>query len=92
MTEIKPIGERVLIKPLKPAEQKTKSGILLPESAQEKRKEGTVIAVGTTKEGKELPLKKGDRILYGGYSSEEFEMNGEEYLIIEFKDVVAKIV
>ncbi len=88
--KIKPIGERVLIKPPE-REEKTKGGIYLPESAKDDRKEGEVIEVGTYKDGKELPLKKGDRILYGGYSSDEFEIDGEKYIIIDFKDVLAKI-
>ena len=87
---ITPIGERVLIKPAEKKE-KTEGGIYIPESAQEERKEGEVIAVGTRKDGKELPLKKGDKIIYGGYSSEEIEIEGTKYLLIEFKDILAKI-
>ena len=87
---IKPLGERVLIKPKK-KEEKTAHGLYLPESAQEEKKQGTVVAVGAFKEGKELPLKAGDTILYGGYSSEEFEFNGEKYLLLEFKDILAKL-
>ncbi|MBI2576947.1 co-chaperone GroES [Candidatus Woesearchaeota archaeon] len=87
---ITPIGERVLIKPMK-EEERTKGGIYIPESAKEEKKEGEVIAVGTTKEGKELPLKKGDKILYGGYSSDDFKVDGEKYIILEFKDVLAKL-
>jgi len=87
---IKPLGERVLIK-VKKKEEKTTHGLYLPESAQEEKKQGTVVAVGATKEGKELPLKAGDIILYGGYSSEEFEFNGEKYLLIEFKDILATL-
>ena len=87
---IKPIGERVLIKPSK-QEEKTKGGIYIPDSAKEEKKEGEIIAVGTFKEGKELPLKKGDKIIYGGYSSDEFKIDDEKYLIIDFKDVLAKI-
>jgi len=87
---ITPIGERVLIKPIKD-EERTKGGIYIPESAKEEKKEGEVIAVGTTKEGKELPLKKGDKILYGGYSSDDFKIDGEKYIILEFKDVLAKL-
>ena len=88
--EIRPIGERVLIKPLKEETEKTKGGIYIPESAKEKKKEGEVIAVGCFKDGKELPLKRGDKVLYGGYSSDEVKMNDEEYIIVEFKDVLAK--
>ncbi|MCQ1539329.1 co-chaperone GroES [Methanocalculus taiwanensis] len=87
---IVPIGERVLIRQKKP-EEKTKSGIYIPDSAQEKRKEGDVIACGTFKDGKELPVKAGDRILYGGYSSEKITIDGEELVMIEFKDVIAKM-
>ncbi len=87
---IKPIGERVLIKPVK-EEEKTAGGIYLPDTAKEDKKEGIVVETGTLKDGKEMPIKKGDRILYGGYSSDEFEINGEEYIILDFKDVLAKI-
>ena len=87
---IKPLGERVLLQQIK-KEEKTKGGIYIPDSAQKERKEGNVIAVGTTKEGQTLPLKPGDRVLYGGYSHEEIEMNGEEYILVEFKDILAKI-
>ncbi|HII17522.1 TPA: co-chaperone GroES [Candidatus Woesearchaeota archaeon] len=87
--ELQPIGERVLIRPVK-KEEKTKGGIYLPDSAQEKRKEGEVIAAGAYKDGKDLPLKKGDRIIYGGYSSEELKVGDEEYVMIDFKDVLAR--
>lgn len=87
--KITPIGERVVLKPVK-AEEKTKSGIYLPKGAEEK-KEGIIESVGMLKEGKPIPLNKGDKILYGGYSSEEIEIHGEKYLIIEFKDVIAKL-
>ncbi len=88
--KIRPIGERVLIKPLK-AEEKTEKGIYLPEEAREERKEGIIEDVGTLKNGDPIPLKKGDKILYGGYSSDEFEVNGEKFLIIDYKDVLAVI-
>ncbi|GIU69579.1 MAG: co-chaperone GroES [Candidatus Woesearchaeota archaeon] len=88
--KIIPLGERVLIKQLK-KEEKTKGGIYIPESAKEERKEGEVIAVGHFKDGKELPLKPGDRVIYGGYSSEEIEIDDEKHLIIDYKDILAKI-
>ncbi len=88
--DIQPIGERVLLTPLE-QEEKTSGGIYIPESAKEGKKQGEVVAVGTLKDGKEIPLKKGDKVLYGGYSSEEFEMGAEKYLIVEFKDILAKI-
>ncbi|HLC19287.1 MAG TPA: co-chaperone GroES [Candidatus Nanoarchaeia archaeon] len=86
---LKPLGERVLIKLEKKAE-KTKGGLYIPDTAKEEKKEGEVFAVGQFKDGKELPLKKGDRILYGGYSSEDFEKDGEKYVFVEFKDILAK--
>ena len=85
-----PIGEKVLLRPAV-GEEKTAGGIYIPESAKEEKKEGEVLAVGTDKDGKELPLKKGDRVIYGGYSSDDFEINGEKYLVVEFKDILAKI-
>jgi len=86
---IKPIGERVLLKPKK-EEEKTKGGIYIPESVKENKKEGEVLAVGTLKDGKEIPLKKGDRVLYGGYSSDEFEIDNEKFIIVEYKDILGK--
>ena len=88
--EIQPLGERVLIKPSE-AQEKTKGGIYIPESAKEERKEGLVIAVGQYKDGKELPLKKGDKILYGGYSSDDIEIEGVKHVFVEFKDILAKV-
>ena len=86
---LKPLGERVLVK-LAKKEEKTKGGLYIPDTAKEEKKEGEVVAVGQFKDGKELPLKKGDRILYGGYSSEDFEKDGEKYVFVEFKDILAK--
>lgn len=88
--QIKPLGKRVLIKPVKEAERTT-GGIYIPETAKEKKKQGIVVELGNVEE-KELPVKKGDTILYAGYSSEELEVDGEKYLILDIKDVIAKIV
>ena len=87
---LKPLGERVLIKQSK-KEEKTKGGLYIPDTAKEEKKEGEVFAVGQFKDGKELPLKKGDRVLYGGYSSEDFEKDGEKYVFVEFKDILATL-
>jgi chaperonin GroES len=62
----------------------------LPKEASKDKKEGIVEDVGHDKDGKPLPLKKGDKVLYGGYSSEEFEINGQTLLIIDFKDILAR--
>lgn len=88
--KIYPIGERVLIKIEKSKEEVTKSGIYLPKSDEEK-KQGIVVEVGTNKDGKPLPLNKGDKVLYSGYSHEDIEIDNEKYVIVEFKDIVAKL-
>ena len=87
---IKPIGERVLLEQAE-KEKKTTGGIYIPEEARKEKKEGTVVAAGTFKDGKDLPLKKGDRVIYGGYSSEELEIENKKFLLIKFEDVMAKI-
>lgn len=88
---LKPLGERVLLKQLKQTEERTKSGLYLPQSKDEK-KEGIIVAVGAMNDAAKLfPLKAGDRVIYGGYSSEDIEIDGEKHLIIELKDVVAKV-
>lgn len=87
---IKPIGERVLIKPVK-EEEKTTGGIYIPETAKEKKKQGVVVEIGTTSDDNELPVQKGDLILYTGYNTEELEMNGEKFLIIDISDIIAKL-
>lgn len=87
---IKPIGERVLIKPVK-EEEKTTGGIYIPETAKEKKKQGVVVEIGTSSDDNELPVQKGDLILYTGYSTDELEMNGEKFLIIDISDIIAKL-
>ena len=87
---IKPIGERVLIKPVK-EEEKTTGGIYIPETAKEKKKQGVVVEIGTSSDDNELPVQKGDLILYTGYTTEELEMNGEKFLIIDISDIIAKL-
>lgn len=90
---IQPLGDRVLIKRLE-AEEKTKGGIVLPDSAKEKPQKGEVIAVGKGKvleSGKVEPLevKKGDKILFGKYSGNDLTYNDEEYLIVREEDILA---
>lgn len=87
---IRPIGERVLIKSVKKAEV-TESGIYIPDSAQEEKKEGIIVAVGAYEDGKELPLKAGQRVIYGGYKSDEIDIDGELHIFIDFKDVLAVV-
>ncbi len=90
---IKPLGDRVVLKAVESLE-KTKSGIVLPDSAKEKPMEAEVVAVG---EGRQLDngekvapvVKIGDRVIYSKYSGSEVKVDGEEYLIISEKDVLA---
>lgn len=93
--KLTPLGDRVIVKPKAP-EEKTKGGIILPDTAQEKPMEGEVIAVGNGKTddaGKKvaMELKVGDKVLYGKYSGTEVKMNDEEYLIMRESDVYAVI-
>ena len=90
-----PLGARILVKPAEREEQ-TKSGIFLPDTAQEKPQEGTIIEVGpgrVTDEGKHIPmdLKKGDLVLYAKYGGTEIKEEGEEYLLLTERDILAKV-
>ena len=90
---LKPLGDRIIVKVLE-AEEKTKDGIVLPDTAKEKPQQGEVIAVGTGRtldNGKVVPLevKKGDKILFGKYSGDEVKVGVEDYLIMRESDVLA---
>ncbi|KAF0122011.1 MAG: chaperonin GroES [bacterium] len=90
--KIRPLQDRVIVKRIE-EEEKTKGGIIIPDSAKEKPMEGKVIAVGTGKvleDGKKLPLdvKKGDRILFGKYAGTEVKIDGEEHLIMREDDIL----
>ena len=90
-----PLGDRVIVKPNAPQE-KTKGGIILPDTAQEKPMEGEIVAVGSGKTddaGKKvaMDLKVGDKVLYGKYSGTEVKINDVEYLIMRESDVYAII-
>lgn len=85
--KIQPLDERVLIKPL-PEEEKTASGLIIPDTAKEKKYQGNVIAVGTDKELKDV-VKVGDTVLYGRYAGDEIKLDGEEYVLLNRKDILA---
>jgi len=91
---IVPLGDRVLIKPLD-AEEKTKGGIVLPDSAKEKPQEGKIVAVGKGKveDGKliALEVKVGDKVLYGKYAGTEIKVDGEDHLITREDDILGII-
>lgn len=89
---IKPLGDRVVIKVLA-SEEKTKSGIVIPDNAKEKPQEGEVVAIGTYKiiDGKkvDLDVKVGDRVIYSKYAGTEVKLDGQEYLILRESDILA---
>jgi chaperonin GroES len=93
--KIKPLGERVLVEPVK-EEEAIKGGIIIPDSAKEKPQEGKVIALGTGKldeKGKVIPfnVKKGDIVLMPKYGGTEVKVNGKEYQIMREEDILAVI-
>jgi chaperonin GroES len=90
---LKPLGDRVVVEPVE-REEKTKSGIVLPDTAKEKPQEGLVRSVGSGRlldNGTKIPLelKVGDKVLYAKYAGNEFKIDDIEYLIISEKDVLA---
>jgi chaperonin GroES len=88
--KIKPLADRVLVEP-SAAETKTASGIIIPDSAQEKPQKGKIIAVGPGTKDNPITLKVGDNILYGKYSGTELKENGGNYLIMRESDILAII-
>ncbi|MCS7234681.1 MAG: co-chaperone GroES [Armatimonadota bacterium] len=90
---LKPLGDRVVVKPLE-EEERTKGGIVLPDVAKEKPQHGEVLAVGPgalTEDGKRLPMdvKVGDRVLFAKYAGTEVKIGDEEYLILRQSDILA---
>jgi chaperonin GroES len=93
-TKIRPLHDRVIVKRIE-EEEKTKGGIIIPDTAKEKPQEGRVVAVGPGRkeDGKVIPLgvKAGDRILFGKYSGTEIKLDGEEHLIMREDDILGVI-
>jgi chaperonin GroES len=85
---IKPLADRVLVQPAA-AEEKTASGLYIPDTAKEKPQKGTVVAIGTGKKDEPLTVKVGDTVLYGKYSGTELNVDGADYLIIRESDIFA---
>ena len=90
--KIRPLGDRILVKRIK-EEEKTKGGIIIPDTAKEKPQEGMVVAVGkgkTTEDGKLLPpdVKAGDKTLFGKYAGSEVKLEDEEHLILREDDIL----
>ena len=87
---VKPLADRVLVKPAE-AEEKTASGIIIPDSAKEKPLKGEIIAAGKGTKDEEMVRKPGDHGLYGKYAGTEIELEGTKYLIMRQSDVLAII-
>jgi chaperonin GroES len=92
---LRPLGDRVVVQPT-PGEETTKSGIVIPDTAQEKPREGVILAVGPGRvldDGKRehMDLKQGDKVLFAKYAGTEFKLDGEDLLIISHKDILAVV-
>ena len=82
----KPLADRVLVEPAA-AEEKTASGIIIPDTAKEKPQQGKIVAIGTGKKDEPINVKVGDQVLYGKYSGTEVTIEGNEYLIMKEADI-----
>lgn len=87
---VTPIADRVLVEPAA-AEEKTASGIIIPDTAKEKPQRGTVVAVGAGKKDEPMTVKAGDTVLYGKYGGTEITIDGVDYLIMRESDIYAVI-
>ena len=87
---ITPLADRVLVEPAA-AEATTSSGIIIPDTAQEKPQKGTIVAIGSGKKDEPMTVKVGDTVLYGKYSGTELKLEGKDYLIMREVDILAII-
>jgi chaperonin GroES len=87
---IKPLADRVIVE-VSPAEEKTASGLIIPDTAKEKPQKGKIIAIGTGKKDEPLTVKVGDTVLYGKYAGTEINVEGKDYLIMRESDIFAVI-
>jgi chaperonin GroES len=85
---ITPLADRVLVEPA-PAEEKTASGLFIPDTAKEKPQKGIVVAAGTGKKDEPITVKVGDTVLYGKYAGTEITVEGKDYLIMRESDIFA---
>lgn len=83
----KPLKDRVLIEPME-AEEKTASGIIIPDSAKEKPQKGKIVAVGDGKKDEPMTVKEGDTVVYGKYAGTELTIDGKDYLIMREDDIL----
>jgi chaperonin GroES len=85
---VTPLHDRVIVKPA-PAEEKTSSGLFIPDTAKEKPQRGTVVAAGPGKKDEPVTVKEGDTVLYGKYAGTEIQVDGNDYLIMRESDILA---
>ncbi len=86
--KVKPLADRVLVKPME-AEEKTASGIYIPDTAKEKPQKGTVVALGPGTKDVTMEVKKGDVVLYGKYAGTEINIDGKDFLMMKQSDILA---
>ncbi len=94
--KIQPLGDRLVVKVAEVVEEKTKAGLYVPDTAKEKPQEGEVLAVGPgalNEKGERIPMEVavGDRVLFSKYGGTEVKIDGEEYLILSARDILAKL-
>jgi len=87
---IKPLADRVIVE-VAPAEEKTASGLIIPDTAKEKPMKGKIVAVGNGKKDEPITVKVGDTVLYGKYARTEISVDGKDYLIMRESDIFAVI-
>jgi chaperonin GroES len=95
--KMQPLADRLIVKVIEPVEEKTKSGLYVPDTAKEKPQEGEVLAVGPgalNEKGERIPMSVavGDKIIFSKYAGTEIKLDGEEYLVMAERDVLAKLV
>jgi len=88
--KLKVIDDKLLVQPDEAEDEKTPGGIIIPDTAKEKPQKGTVVAIGTDEELKDL-IKEGDKIVFGKYTGDELEFDGKKYLVVQRSDVLAII-
>jgi chaperonin GroES len=86
--KVKPLGDRVMVK-LEKNEAKTAGGIIIPDTAQEKTQQGTVVETGPGTEKEKITVKSGDKVMYDKYAGTQVKVNGEEHLILKMADIIA---
>jgi chaperonin GroES len=88
--KVKPLADRVMVK-LDKNEAKTAGGIIIPDTAQEKTQQGTVVAVGPGTEKEKVTVKSGDKVMYDKYAGTQIKIDGVEHLILKMSDIIAVV-